>query len=174
MLCASVLCGSVLCSCVLGGSLLIRQAQAAGFGRWETSLQECSVKADGQRHRPCLRLRLEQNLGGFLNVRFLGAGEGGPLASTEMVFAGTLTDAQGPLRCDRDGRCKAPDQPLRVKVGVVAWRSFDGRGLVDKLPLSRLARGECLIGQSDVQCNARLNGSTHWAAQAKLRQPATP
>lgn len=138
------------------------------FGRWETELHTCSLQTGPEPERPCLRLRLEQNQAGLLSVRFLGPGNGELLAREEVLFAGVLNGAQPPLRCDGDGRCQAPEQPLQVTVGVVVQRAFDGRGLATGLPQGQLARGRCLIGDGSVHCEAALSPDTRWQAQARL------
>lgn len=142
--------------------------ESGAFGRWETGLRTCSLQTGSEPERSCLRLRLEQNEAGLLSVRFLGPGNGELLARDEVLFAGVLNGAQPPLRCDRDGRCQAPEQPLQVTVGVVVQRAFDGRGLVTSLPRGQLARGRCLIGGGTVHCEAALSADTRWQAQARL------
>jgi hypothetical protein len=172
------LIGHLLLAALLGTPQVGGMAPASGqgFGRWETPLQQCRMGAGGQPQRPCRRLRLEQNLEGLLSVRFVGDGEGGRLASEELTFAGVLPEGQQPMRCQPDGRCQNPPQPLQLLVGSVAWTRFNDRGLVDGLPQARLARGHCQLTHQVIRCEAHNEGASEgasWTAEARLG-PAPP
>ncbi|KMM17691.1 hypothetical protein [Synechococcus sp. GFB01] len=147
-------------------------AAGQGFGRWEGPVRHCTMTANGRTHR-CLELELEQNQEGLLTARFVGPGQGGPLASRELAFSGLLGAGQQPMRCGADGRCLPPDHPLQLRLTSVAWSRFDGRGLAEELPLARLARGQCLLDRQTIRCNARLEppqpNAAPWSAEARLR-----
>jgi hypothetical protein len=157
----------------VAGVLVITAVAAAGqgFGRWDSPVRECNMTANGQSHR-CIELELEQNQEGLLTVRFVGPGEGGPLASRELAFSGQLGVGQQPMRCSPDGRCRPPAPPLQLRLGSVAWSRFDGRGLAEELPLARLARGQCLLERQTIRCKAQLEPplprSAPWSAEARL------
>lgn len=158
--------------------LATAKADGAGFGRWESRLRQCSLEAASRPERSCAHLRLEQPVAGLLSVRFVGPGSRERPGSEEVVFAGDLHALQPPLSCDAEGRCQAPRTPLRVRVRMVAWAGFDDRGLVETLPQSRLAQGECLIERMQVRCDADLKGGSstggaptgprRWTAQGQL------
>ena len=164
----SLLLGSLTGVCVAGG--LAPPAAAQGFGLWAVPLQQCRITIPGQPERSCSRLRLEQKLEGVLSVAFQSFGEGGPLASQNLTFAGTLAPGQQPLRCRTDGRCDDPPQPLLLRVNSVAWSRFDGRGLASALPQARLAQGLCRLHRQDMRCEARTEeqAASPWKASALL------
>lgn len=157
----------------VAGGLLITAVAASGqgFGRWDSPVRDCSMTANGQRHR-CVELELEQNQEGLLTVRFVGPGQGGPLASRELAFSGQLGVGQQPMHCSADGRCRPPDGSLQLRLGSVAWSRFDGRGLAEELPLARLARGRCLLEAQSIRCTALLEPPLSregpWSAEARL------
>ncbi|MCP9887949.1 hypothetical protein KBY96_08415 [Cyanobium sp. ATX 6A2] len=147
--------------------------RAVDFGRWQTSTSRCSwQRGPSSPRHDCQGLRLEQNLEGFLNVRFLADGQGDPIALEQLVFAGALESDHGAMRCDSDGRCR-PQWPARLAVATVADASFNQRGLVMGLPRTHLARGHCQLERTRVHCQARGQGGETWIAEAELSgQPA--
>lgn len=138
------------------------------FGRWQTRTSQCSwQRAPSRLRQPCRGLRLEQNLEGFLSVRFLADGQGESVALEQLVFAGSLESNRGAMRCSDDGRC-SPRWPARLVVATVADASFDSRGLAMGLPRSHLASGHCMLERRRVVCEARGQRGAIWAAEAEL------
>jgi hypothetical protein len=141
---------------------------ARDFGRWQTLTSQCSwQRAPSRLRQPCRGLRLEQNLEGFLNVRFLADGQGESIALEQLVFAGALESNQGAMRCSGDGSC-TPQWPARLVVATVADASFDPRGLVMGLPRTHLASGHCALERRRVVCEARGQRGAIWTAEAEL------
>jgi hypothetical protein len=164
----AVLLGSLAAGAPLSGP---RAGSAEGFGRWETPLRQCRMSSPGRAERPCRRLRLEQNLEGLLSVRFVGAGQGGLLASEELTFAGMLGEGQRSMACRPDGRCREPLEPVQLLVDTVAWASFNNRGLVDTLPEARLAQGHCRLERLLIRCEAKQDiaaAGANWTAEARI------
>jgi hypothetical protein len=154
--------------CPLAGLRLTAPAGAVDFGRWQTSTSQCSwQRAPSRLRHSCRGLRLEQNLEGFLNVRFLADGQGESIALEQLVFAGALESDQVAMRCGSDGRC-TPQWPARLAVATVAAASFDQRGLAMGLPRTHLARGHCTLERQRVVCQARGQGGATWIAEAEL------
>jgi hypothetical protein len=145
---------------------LAPRAGSESFGRWEQTLNSCQIlhqPADFRSKQPsqgCLRLRLEQNIEGLLNVRFVGEGE-------VVVFAGTLAKGQLPMRCNQDGACK-PQWPTQMEVNTVESGRVEPTGLPAGLPLARLARGNCLIQHNSIECHALAADGEQWRAQSQL------
>lgn len=155
----------------LGGWMLVAgagplPAAAEGFGRWETSLNQCQLEhrsADGHRQSgepSCRSLRLDQTIEGLLSARFLANGQ-------ELVFAGSLATGQRPMRCNNDGLC-TPEWPTQLIVQTVAHAALDNRGLPVSMPRARVAKGQCTIQKRQIQCQAQAGDGEEWRASSAL------
>ena len=142
------------------------KAGAEGFGRWETSLDQCKLEhrtVDGQRQssdQRCRSLRLDQNIEGLLSARFIANGQ-------ELVFAGSLAAGQRPMRCNNDGLCK-PEWPTQLIVQTVAQAGLDKRDLPVSMPSARLAKGHCTLQKRAIQCQALAADGEEWRAESSL------
>jgi hypothetical protein len=144
-----------------------------GFGRWETRLQDCTLK-QGQVEMPlqaprqsCVRLRLEQNMEGLLSARLIHPSGSQRFGSQNLVFGGVLAPGQRPMRCNPDGECQ-PHWPTRLEVATVASSLVSGNGQAPTLPTAVLAKGSCLLERHQLHCQAQDQGGRFWEAKATL------
>jgi hypothetical protein len=146
--------------------------QGEGFGRWDTTLRECTllhglVELPLQAHRqPCQRLRLEQNMEGLLSVRLIQPSAHQRFGSQNLIFGGVLAEGQQTMRCDANGECQ-PRWPIHLEVATVASNLINGQGVAPTLPMAQLARGRCRLERRTLQCQARDQNGQFWEAKGR-------
>lgn len=148
------------------------------FGWWSGTLAGCrltniaatpAAEASADSPEPsqhCDRLRLDQQIQGFMRISFLWSKPMKQGDSGKLVFVGLLEGDSKPMRC-RQGRCQ-PQWPMRLRVSVVAQATFGPLGLATGLPATRLARGHCHVAYPMIHCRATSPDGHQWRAEARL------
>ncbi len=150
---------------------LSNAVQGEGFGRWDTTVRDCTllhgvVELPLQAQRQtCQRLRLEQNMEGLLSVRLIQPSANQRFGSQSLVFGGVLAERQQTMRCNTNGECQ-PRWPIRLQVATVANNLVNGPGVAPTLPMAQLARGSCVLERRILRCQARDQNGRFWEAKA--------
>ncbi len=111
------------------------------------------------------RLRLDQQMGGLLSVRFLEAGAAGGGPATQLVFAGVLEAGSRPLGC-RHLRCR-PRWPIRLEVRALARGGLTLEPHRPDLLRAQLARGRCELREQRWSCWASGSDGEEWRVEAR-------
>jgi hypothetical protein len=134
------------------------------FGRWQTSLQDCQIRPEGQSGWTCQRLEVVQTSDQVLSLRFVH-NQGSQQDHRRLQLIGTVKDGEG-LDCNTNG-CKLTPQ-LNLVVTGLATMQFDGRGLARGTPQGSVARGTCQWLNRQLRCRFTAGTGKAWTIQAYL------